>query len=105
VDWTWVAFLLRSTQNMVTTGLINFGYLIISWVLSLLPVYTGFPTEMQNAITWIGGTGAGLSCIVPVDTYRAQIVIIVYLAIILLGIRFFAWIFNREMKHPDGKSA
>jgi len=100
-----MAFLLSSTSYMVTTGLINFGYLIISWVLSLLPVYTGLPTEIQSALTWIGGTGAGLSCIVPVDTYRAQILIIVYTAVILLGIRFFAWIFNRKMNHPDGKSA
>jgi len=96
-----MAFLLDGTQNMVTTGLINLGYTIISWILGLLPEYTGLPTGLQNALTWIGGTGAGLNCIVPVDTYRAQILIIMYTALILLTVRFFAWLFNRNMEHPD----
>lgn len=101
MDRSRLAVLLSSAQNMVTTGIINFGYIIIAWFLDLLPTYEGFPTGLQNAITWIGSTGSGLSCIVPVDTYRAQIVIIVYIALILLTIRFFAWIFNRRMNHPD----
>jgi len=90
---------------MITTGILNFGYAVIDYIIRLLPVYEGLPTGLQNALAWIGGTGAGLSCIVPVDTYRAQILIIMYTAGVLLLVRFFAWIFNRKMNHPDGKSA
>lgn len=96
-----MAILFRSAQNMVTDGILNFLLAIINWILGLLPAYTGLPTGIQNALTWIGGTGAGLACIVPVDTYRAQILIIMYTAGILLLVRFFAWIFNRKMNHPD----
>jgi len=91
---------------MITTGILTFGYTVIQWILGLLPAYTGLPNQITSALAWIGGTGAGISCIVPVDTYRAQILIIMYTAGILLLVRFFAWIFNRKMKHPDeGKSA
>jgi len=101
-----MALLFCGSQNtMIASAILTFGYTVYTWIIGLFPAYTGLPTGITNALTWLGGTGAGLSCIVPVDTYRAQIVIIVYMAIILLGIRFFAWIFNREMKHPDGKSA
>jgi len=86
---------------MITTGILTFGYTVIQWVLSLLPTYEGLPSGLQSALAWIGGTGAGLSCIVPVDTYRAQILIIMYTASILLLVRFFSWIFNRKMNHPD----
>jgi len=86
---------------MVASGILTFLYVLIAWGITLLPVYTGVPTGLQNALTWIGGTGAGLSCVVPVDTYRAQILIIMYTALVLLGVRFFMWIFNRKMNTPD----
>jgi len=91
---------------MITTGILTFLNSVIAWIISIFPAYTGLPTELQNAITWIGGTGAGMACIVPVDTYRAQILIIMYTAGLLLLVRFFAWMFNRKMNHPEGgKSA
>jgi len=96
-----VAILLSSASYMVASGILTFLYVLIAWGITLLPVYTGLPTGLQNALTWIGGTGAGLSCIVPVDTYRAQILIIMYTALVLLGVRFFMWIFNRKMNTPD----
>jgi len=86
---------------MVTTGIINLGYAILTWILSLFGAYTGLPTGLTNALAWIGGVGAGISCIVPVDTYKTQIQIIMGIAVVLLFVRFFAWIFNRNMKHPD----
>jgi len=90
---------------MVSTGALQFLNSIIEWIISVLPTYEGLPTGLQNALTWLGGTGSGISCIVPVDTYRAQILIIMYTAIVLLFVRFIGWIFNRKMNHPDGKSA
>jgi len=102
-----MAILLCSTQNtMIATAILTFAYAVYTWIIGLFPVYTGLPSEITDALTWLGGTGAGLSCIVPVDTYRAQILIIMYTAGILLLIRFFAWMFNKKMRHPeDGKSA
>jgi len=91
---------------MVVTAILTFLYGLISWGLSLLPAYTGLPTNLTDALTWIGNRGAGLSCIVPVDTYRAQVLIIMFTALILLSVRFFAWMFKRKMKHPEeGHSA
>jgi len=91
---------------MIASAILTFGFAVYTWLIGLFPTYTGLPTTITNALTWLGGTGAGMACVVPIDTYRAQILIIMYTAGILLLIRFFAWLFNRTMKHPDGgKSA
>jgi len=91
---------------MVTNGIITLLYTIGEWIISLFPPFSGLPTEITDAATYIGGKAAGLSCIEPIDTWRAALVIVFTIAAVLAVIRFGSWLVGRKMRHPDeGKSA
>lgn len=74
--------------------IIHFAYIIVAWVLSLLPAYDGLPSGITSGASTIAGYMKGLDCIVPVATYQAQFAIIAGIALALLGFRFFAWLFK-----------
>jgi len=83
---------------MITSGLLDLGYLIIGFITGHLPVYTGLPSGFT---TWLSSLGSGvgsLSCVEPLSAMRTQLTIIFYTAGALAVFNFFAWLF-RWRKH------
>jgi len=89
---------------MVTNAFIYILYTIETFIISKFPAYDP-PTGISDAFTYMGGKAAGLSCIEPVDTWRAALVIIFAIAAVLATARFFGWAVGKRMRHPDGGHA
>lgn len=68
---------------MITSGILALGYLVLHWIVGLFPISTGFPAEVNTAMSTIGGYASTLNPILPFDTMA---VIIGLLVIIELGI-------------------
>jgi len=79
---------------MILDGILIWAYLLIAWIISFFPAYTGLPSGMQSAIDYVAGVSKGISCIYPTGTMGTQMTIILSTAAALLLVRFFAWLFK-----------
>jgi len=76
---------------MITTALINIAYYVLNLLFSAFPTSTGFPADVQTAITTFGGYTAIINTLVPMSTlgYILGLVITFELAVFAFkGLRF-----------------
>jgi len=77
---------------MITTAIINFAYYVISSIISLFPVSTGFPSEVHSALAGLGGYLGIVSPLLPVATLLTCITLVFSVEISVFGFHTFKWI-------------
>lgn len=72
---------------MITTAIINLAYTIISGIINRLPSSSGFPPEVIESATYIGGQAAMLNMLIPLDTMATVIGIVYGVEIAIFGFK------------------
>jgi len=76
---------------MITTGFVYFANYILSIIVSVFPVSTGFPAEVLTAFSQIGGYTAIVDTLVPLSTMATIVGLIVAFELVIFafkGLRF-----------------
>lgn len=79
---------------MITTAIINLGYAIVSSIIGLFPVGTGFPTEVHTAVTSLGQYLQLLDPLIPIPTLVSVVSLVFTIEIALFGFRTLKWILS-----------
>lgn len=78
---------------MIITALINFVYFVISSIINLFPVSSGFPSDVHTAMSGLGGYLGIVSPLVPLATLLSCLTIVFSVEIAIFGFHTFKWIF------------
>jgi len=79
---------------MIFTGIINLAYYILHWLIALLPVSGGFPTEAHTALISLGGYLGIFSPLVPLTTLLTTLTLIFSIEIGIFGFKTIKWIIS-----------
>lgn len=79
---------------MITTGLINIAYYILSWLISLLPTGGTLPSQVHTASTALGGYLGIVAPIVPTGTLLTVLSLLFSIQIAFFGWRTVKWIIS-----------
>lgn len=79
--------------------ILHWIYELVTWILGLLPAYTGMPSGVTNAVAWFSGKVKGISCFMPVDTMWTILQFAIEVSLVLLVFRFFTWLFKWKLPH------
>lgn len=85
---------------MITDGLISLPIAVLSYIIGLLPTYTGLPSGMSTSILWVGQQTVALGDLLPLDTIWQIIMLIVTIEIAILAFNTVAWLLH--WKQPKG---
>jgi len=79
---------------MITNAIIGIGAVIVSLILNLFPSSSGFPPEVNSAITYFGGYLGILSPIVPVATLLTVLGLVLFFELVIFAFKAFKWVFS-----------
>jgi len=85
---------------MITDALLRLLYTIFSWILSLFPAYSGFPSEAVSAVSYWAGKVHTLDCLLPIDTVKTILKLYMAAALVYALFRFGQWLLH--WKQPAG---
>lgn len=80
---------------MITTALINSAYYVLGFFIAIFPISQGFPSEVAQAFTYIGGYAGMLDPLVPLDTLATTVGIVLSIELLILTFRMLEWIFSK----------
>jgi len=80
---------------MITSIFINTAYYILGFLVNLFPVSSGFPSEVGEAFTYLGGYVGMIDPLVPVDTLIEAVTILVTVELGILTFRILAWLLGK----------
>jgi len=67
---------------------------LVTWILEQFPAYTGLPTGVTNAVTYLSGKFQGLSCVLPVNDMYDVAVLTFWIGIAYLTFKFLRFVFK-----------
>jgi len=79
---------------MIADALLNFAFNVLSWLISLLPPSTGFPTDVINAFATIGGYTQILDPIIPWSTIATTVGLAFTVEIAIFGFKTIKWLLS-----------
>jgi len=79
---------------MITNALIGMGATIISLILNVFPLSTGFPSEVNAAAAYFGGYLGILSPIVPISTLLTILGLVIFFELTVFAFKAFKWVFS-----------
>jgi len=79
---------------MITTAIVNLGYLLISVVISVFPPGTGFPASVHTAAQAIGGYFDLLDPLIPTSTMLTVILLAFSVEIAIFGFKTLKWLIS-----------
>jgi len=79
---------------MITTTIINIAYGVLNWIIGLLPLSTGFPSDAHTAIRTLGGYLGIASPLVPITTLLTVLTLIFSIEIGIFGFKTVKWIIS-----------
>lgn len=77
---------------MITTALLNFGFYVANFILSIFPASSGFPAEVDTAIDYIAGYVGILDPIFPLDTMLSILTLVITFELAIFGFKGVRWI-------------
>jgi len=80
---------------MITNALIYSAWFILSFFVEILPVSTGFPSEVETAFQYLGGYAGMLDPLLPISTLASVLVILFAFEAIVFGFKTLTWIFSK----------
>lgn len=80
---------------MITTAIINIGYYILSVLVSVFPVSSGFPSDVQTAFSYVGSYVGMLDPLIPISTLSSVVLIAVTIELLIFSFKIFSWIFSK----------
>jgi len=79
---------------MITDFFINLGIYVLGFLTSLFPTSTGFPTEVANSASYLGGIVGVFDPLVPLGTLATVLTLYVAFDLIIFGFKTLKWIFS-----------
>jgi len=79
---------------MIISGLLIIAGFILTSVISVFPVSTGFPTEVTTSISTLAGYVALINVLLPVPTLATIIGLLVSVEIAVFGFKTFKWLIS-----------
>jgi len=79
---------------MITTWFLAIAYSVLSWIVSLFPASSGFPSEVHAAASYFGGYIMIFDPLVPISTLSTIIGLIVIVELALFGFRTVKWLMS-----------
>jgi len=77
---------------MIFTPFVYLGYYVFGFIIEVLPVGSGFPTEVHDAMTSLGGFIGIWSPVLPISTLATRVTIAFSVEIAIFGFKSFKWI-------------
>ena len=77
---------------MISSAFIYLASYIIGFFVVLFPASTGFPSDITNAFTTMGGYVQVLNTILPITTLASVLVILFATDIIIFGFKTMKWL-------------
>jgi hypothetical protein len=77
---------------MIFSGFVYLGAFVLNLVSGILPTGTGFPIEVQQAITTFGGYVQILDTILPIQTLAIVLGIIIATDLAIFGFKTLKWV-------------
>jgi len=77
---------------MITTAIINLGYLLVSFIIDLFPAGSGFNTDVHTAASTIGGYLQIIDPIVPTASLFPALSILIVVELAIFGFKSLKWI-------------
>lgn len=79
---------------MITDAIINLGFTILNWFITLFPVSTGFSTDIHTAFSTFGGYVGMFTGILPYSIIAAAIGIIFAVEIAIFLFKTTKWVIS-----------
>ncbi len=79
---------------MIFSALINVASYIANTILAIFPDSSGFPSEVDTAITTLAGYVAILDPIVPLSTLATILTLVIAYELAVFGFKAFKWLFS-----------
>lgn len=79
---------------MITTGILNLLNVTIAFIITLLPSYTGLPTDLNNGIDWILGVSQSVAGFAPAGTIVSIFVLVMTIELAIALFHFLSWVFH-----------
>jgi len=67
---------------------------IVDWILSKFPAYSGLPTGVSDAVSYMSGKFQGLSCILPINDMYTIATYSFWIAVAYLTFKFVRFVFK-----------
>jgi len=76
---------------MITTAIINLGYLLLSFIISIFPSGSGFPASVHTSASILGTYLQMINAFLPIDTLATVVGLYIVFELILFAFRSFKW--------------
>jgi len=85
---------------MITDVLLSIFTYIASFIVSLLPAYTGLPAQVESALAWMIGLMNDIGGFIPLGTFLTILKLTIAIELGIMVFRFFAWLFKWNIHTP-----
>jgi len=79
---------------MITEFFINLGVYVLGFLTGLFPTSNGFPTEVMDSASYLGGIIGVFNPLVPLGTLATVLGLYVAFDVIVFGFKTFKWILS-----------
>jgi len=79
---------------MITSFFITIAYFLLNGIFSIFPSSSGFPTDVDTAVSAIGGYLGILDPLVPISTMLTIITLIITFELAVFAFKGIKWIFS-----------
>lgn len=79
---------------MIFTGFVYLASYVLGLIVAILPTSTGFPAEVSNAFTTLGGYVQILNTLLPIPTLATVLAILVSVDLAIFGFKTFKWVLS-----------
>jgi hypothetical protein len=79
---------------MITTAIVNLGYLLVSGIISIFPAGAGFPTAVHTALQSLGAYFQLLDPLVPTGQMITVLTIVFGVELAIFGFKTLKWLIS-----------
>jgi len=79
---------------MITSFFITISYFLLNGILSIFPLSSGFPSDVDTAVSSIGGYLGILDPLVPIPTMLTILTLIITFELAVFAFKGLKWIFS-----------
>jgi hypothetical protein len=79
---------------MIFTAIITLSAVIVSTILLIFPTSSGFPVEVDNAVSFIGGYVGMFDPLIPMSTLGQILVLVLTFELAVFGFKAFKWVIS-----------
>jgi len=80
---------------MITTFFIAVFMFFLTPILKLLPIFNGFPPQVQTALDFVHTNLAGINKLFPLDTLLTILSLVLTIETVYFTFRISIWIYNK----------